>query len=60
MSESSQPPAVPRPEPARIVVRGASAEILARPAGIYLAQLRWDGKPEAPEKLSAGAFLSRL
>ena len=60
MSGPSVPPGVPRPEPARVTIRGASAEVLARPAGIYLAQLRWDGKPEAPEKLSAGAFLARL
>lgn len=48
----------PKPPPER--VRGASAEVLARPAGSYLASLRWAGPPGDPEKLSASAFLSRL
>lgn len=51
-------PAATKPAPER--VRGATAEVLARPAGSYLASLRWDGPPGDPEKLSAGAFLSRL
>lgn len=40
-------------------VRGATDEELDRPAGLYLASIRWDGRLD-PEALSASAFLSRL
>lgn len=57
--ESREAPLVPLP-PAREVIRGASPNILARPAGLYLGSLRWDGLPGDPDTLPAGAFLSRL
>jgi len=44
----------------REVVRGASAETLDRPAGAYLASLRWGGIARNPDTLSAGDFLARL
>lgn len=44
----------------RVVVRGASADTLDRPAGAYLASLRWDGVARNPDTLSAGDFLARL
>lgn len=50
---TGKPPAVP-------AVRGASSEVLSRPAGQYLATIRWAGPPGDPDKLSAAAFLSRL
>lgn len=54
-------PSVPRPQPpSREAIRGASEEVLRRPAGIFLASLRWDGAPGDPDKLSAAAFLARL
>jgi hypothetical protein len=57
----SQPaPARPQPPEPTSAVRGASEEVLARPACVYLASLRWDGSPDDPDTLSAAAFLSRL
>ncbi len=58
-AEGRSNPKVPPPL-VREVIRGATTEILARPAGRYLASLRWDGLPGDPDTLSAGAFLSRL
>ena len=49
-----------RSERQREVVRGASAETLERPAGAYLASLRWGGTRHDPDTLSAGDFLARL
>lgn len=40
-------------------VRGESDEQLDRPAGAYLASIRWDGRLDA-DALPAGAFLARL
>jgi hypothetical protein len=65
VSEPHQPSEAPRgakvpPPLTREVIRGASADVLARPAGRYLASLRWDGLPGDPDTLSASAFLSRL
>ena len=53
-------PGTPRPSEPEVAVRGASEDVLARPAGLYLASLRWDGTPDDPDSLSAAAFLSRL
>lgn len=49
-----------RPAEPREIVRGANAETLDRPAGAYLASLRWDGIARNPDTLSAGDFLARL
>ncbi len=51
---------VPGPRPTQERVRGASREILERPAGTYLGSLRWDGPPGDPDAIPAAAFLSRL
>lgn len=69
MSEQTRPTApapiaaglvAPKPAPPREAVRGASAQTLSSPAGLYLASLRWDGAPGDPDTLSAASFLARL
>lgn len=53
----SSPTAPPPPRDAP--VRGASQDELERPAGAYLASIRWDGSLD-PDALPAAAFLARL
>jgi hypothetical protein len=50
---------VTAPPPRDVPVRGASEDELDRPAGAYLASIRWDGTLD-PDALAAAAFLARL
>lgn len=63
----SAPPAAPRssprPTPATapaVVVRGAPAEALEQPAGVFLGRLAWEGPSPDPETLDAATFLAWL
>lgn len=60
MSAPAQVVSSPRPPASGERVRGASEEILKRPAGAYLGSLRWDGPPGDPDAMPASAFLARL
>lgn len=66
MSVPPVPPAPPRRKREVITksedefIRGASAEMLAQPAGAVLESLPWEGSAPDPEALPASAFLGWL
>lgn len=55
----TSPRATPATAPAAIV-RGAPAEALEQPAGVFLGRLAWEGPSPDPETLDAATFLAWL